>query len=167
MISLRWLILVLLVGTLPVITRAQKRQSDPGFFLGSESYIRHYLVEPIKPPEYPAAALEAGIQGEVLIFVCFDKDGKFMEAKPLRSPHELLSAAVIKTIEKWKITPPAPLSPDSIYLSELRFIFSLKDGKGDVAEAPESEQLKPSKEYEKAKEEFIQKDKRHQEQNPG
>jgi TonB family protein len=50
----------------------------------------------------------AGIEGEVLIFVWFDKNGKLVEAKTLRSPNELLSDAALSAVQQWSFEPHAP-----------------------------------------------------------
>jgi hypothetical protein len=111
-----------------------------------EFVTRYFLVNPIKP-KYPDTDAQPTDQGEVLIFVKFDKDGKLVETKPLRSPSDKLSQAVIEALADCRIKPSVPSYLDSTYNSELRFIFSIKDGKGEVSDAPEAEQHKVSKEF--------------------
>lgn len=116
--------------------------------LEPEFVTRHYLIKSGKP-KYSEEAQKAGVQGKVLAFVWFDKDGKLVEAKVLSSPDELLSNAVLSALREWRISPHAPLFPDANYMSEFRFVFSLKDGNADVMEAEKSEQEKVSSEFRK------------------
>lgn len=113
-----------------------------------ESVCRHYSLESAKP-EYPEQAQKAGIQGTVLALVWFDKDGKLVEAKVLTSPDESLADAVLSALRKWRISPHAPLYRDANYMSELRFVFTLKDGNAEVSEAAQAEQEKVSSEFQK------------------
>jgi TonB family protein len=113
---------------------------------GPEHVTRYYLVDPVKP-KYPESAQQASIEGEVLVFVRFDKDGKLVETKILRSPDESLSNAVLDALKGCQIKPHAPLYPEATFCSELRFIFSLKSGNPEVSELSEEEQLKVSKEF--------------------
>ena len=114
--------------------------------LEPEFVSRHYLTKSAKP-KYPEEAKKAGVQGKVLAFVWFDKDGKLVEAKVLSSPDELLSNAVLSALSEWRISPHAPLFPDANYMSEFRFVFSLKDGNADVMETDKTEQEKVSSEF--------------------
>jgi TonB family protein len=121
--------------------------APPPTFLEQEHFFRKDTTNKVEP-EYPAEAQEAGIQGMVLVFVVVDKDGKVAEVKPLISPHEMLSEAVIKAVKEWRMpAKPYQAAPDGINWGELRFIFSLKDGKAEVLEAPDEEQRKVSKEF--------------------
>jgi len=116
--------------------------------LEPEFVSRHYLTKSAKP-KYPEEAQKAGVQGKVLAFVWFDKDGKLVEAKVLSSPDESLSNAVLSALSEWRISPHAPLFPEANYMSEFRFVFSLNDGNADVAEAERTEQEKVSSEFTK------------------
>ena len=111
-----------------------------------EYFLRKRLTNSPKP-EYPKVALESGIHGEVTTFVWFDKGGELVEATTLRSPDESLSKAVILALKEWRIKPHPPAYPDSNYWSENRFVFSIKDGKGEVSEVPTQEQRKVSDEF--------------------
>ena len=106
-------------------------------------------VTKLEKPTYPEDAQKAGIQGEVLAFVWFDKDGKLVEAKVLRSPHELLSDAILTALKSWRIAPNAPLYPEANYMSELRFVFVLNNGNAEITDAAEREQEKVSSEFTK------------------
>lgn len=119
---------------------------DEPLLLERERVCRRHVTELVKPT-YPEDAQKAGIQGQVLAFVWFDKDGKLVEAKILRSPHELLSDAVLIALKSWRIAPDAPLFPKANYMSELRFIFVLNNGKAEVIDAVEDEQEKVSSEF--------------------
>ena len=49
---------------------------------------------------YPAAAVEAGAEGLVLVKFVIYPDGKIYDYEVVRSPHDALSAAVIETLDK-------------------------------------------------------------------
>ena len=147
------LLLVLLIGfTVNIVAQDPKPQLLPPpetlLALEPEFVSRHYLTKSAKP-KYPEEAKKAGVQGKVLAFVWFDKDGKLVEAKVLSSPDESLSNAVLSALSEWRISPHAPLFPDANYMSEFRFVFSLKDGIADVMEADRTEQEKVSSEFTK------------------
>ena len=142
------LCIAVVVGFWPVATRAQVRSPEPILLLEPEFRIRQELIEPVKP-EYPEAARQAGIQGEVLMFVRYDKDGKLLDAQPLRSPDKSLSEAVVNALKQSRIKPHAPIYPKATYASEITFIFQLKGGDASVVDPPLDElvQLKVSKEF--------------------
>jgi hypothetical protein len=128
-------------------TGDQTKQETTQIFLEPEFFIRKHLIASPKP-EYPQATQEAGIQGELVVFVCFDqKDGNLVEAKPLVSPDESLSTAVVGALKDWRIKPYLPYNREAHNWSELRFVFSLKDGKAEVSDAPETEQRTVSQEF--------------------
>ena len=121
---------------------------DELLLLERERVCRRHVTKLVKPT-YPEDALKAGIQGQVLAFVWFDKNGELVEAKILRSPHELLSDAVLTALKSWRIAPDAPLYPNANYMSELRFVFVLNNGNAEVIDAAEEEQEKVSSEFTK------------------
>lgn len=132
-----------------IVAQGQTQLQDPlpgTILVQPEFFCRLDLINPVKP-EYPNAALKAGIQGEVLVFVHFDKNGNFVEAKPLRSSPDVLTESVLDALKGSSMKARADLSLNATYLSELRFIFKIKDGKPEVAEASESVQKTPSKEF--------------------
>jgi len=106
-----------------------------------EYFLRKHLVDSPKL-DYPQAAQEAKIQGKVVVFVWFDKDGSLVEAKTLVSPDESLSNAVVTALKVWRIKPYG----QGPHLSEFRFVFSLKEGEAQVSDAPEAEQRTASEE---------------------
>ena len=116
--------------------------------LERESVCRRHVTK-LEKPTYPEDAQKAGIQGQVLAFVWFDKNGKLVDAKILRSPSESLSNAVLIALKSWRIAPDAPLYPEANYMSELRFVFVLNNGTAEVADAAEAEQDKVSPEFTK------------------
>ena len=122
------------------------RFPDETVLLERERVCRRHVTKLVKPT-FPEDAQIAGIEGQVLAFVWFDKNGKLIEAKILRSPHELLSDAVLVALKSWKIAPDAPLYPNANYMSELRFVFVLNNGSADVIDAAEDEQEKVSPEF--------------------
>ena len=119
---------------------------DEPLLLERERVCRRHVTKLVKPI-YPEDAQKAGMQGQVLAFVWFDKDGKLLEAKILRSPYELLSDAVLTALKSWRIAPDAPLYPKANYMSELRFVFVLNNGNAEVTDAAEDEQEKVSSEF--------------------
>lgn len=71
-------------------------RSDPKFFL--QKWVYEYL-------KYPAAAVEAGIQGQVHVRFFIEKDGTVKEAQIVKSVDPLLDEEVLKVIKaspKWK-----------------------------------------------------------------
>src|SRR5215212_3875364 len=114
--------------------------------LEPEMACRHHLRK-VSKPQYPESARQAQIEGEVLVFVWFDKSGSLVEAKILRSPDQSLSDAVLAAARGLHLTPYAPLYPDANFMSELRFEFSLTNGKAEVSNASEEEQIKQSTEF--------------------
>lgn len=146
------ILLPILLVTISLRTAAQDpqptlpSQPDDPLLLERERVCRRHVTKLVKPV-YPEDAQKAGIQGQVLAFVWFDKDGKLLEAKILRSPHELLSDAVLVALKSWRIAPDAPLFPKANYMSELRFLFVLNKGNAEVVDAAEEEQEKVSSEF--------------------
>ena len=57
-------------------------------------------VEPI----YPASALQARIEGTVIVEVCVDVDGKVTDATVLRGI-PLLDQAALDAVRQWEYTP--------------------------------------------------------------
>lgn len=145
--------ILLMTISLQTVTAQDPQPALPTFpdallLLESEINCRRHVTK-LEKPTYPEDAHKAEIQGEVLAFVWFDKDGKLVEAKILRSPHELLSNAVLAALKSWRIAPNAPLYPEANYMSELRFVFVLNNGIAEVADAAEGEQEKVSSEFTK------------------
>lgn len=54
---------------------------------------------------YPIKAREAGVQGTVLLAVQVDGQGKVVQARVLRSPNELLTAAVMQHVHTLQFAP--------------------------------------------------------------
>jgi TonB family protein len=146
------LLLALLISLTSTIISAQETKPPLlpprgiTLLLETEMSCRDYIKNPTKP-KYPENAREAGIEGEVLIFVWFDQNGKLVEAKTLRSPHESLSEAALNTVRQWRFEPHAPLFPDANFMGEVRFLFSLANGKSEVLEASKEEQARQSDEF--------------------
>ena len=142
---IRLLLTILLLALGYVVSRAQETP-PPTTFLQPERLLRIDMDNKVQP-EYPAEAQGAGIHGMVLVFVVFDKDGRVKEVKPLSSPHESLSDAVVKAVKEWRMpAKPYQYYPVSLTWGELRFVFSLQDGKAEILEAPEDVQRRESKE---------------------
>ena len=58
------------------------------------------------PPALPREAIERGIEGSVSVKLVFDEAGHVENITVLRSPHELLSAAVTAALSLWQVVPP-------------------------------------------------------------
>ncbi|HOY76514.1 MAG TPA: energy transducer TonB [Hyphomonadaceae bacterium] len=57
-------------------------------------------------PEYPSAALRAGEQGEVVVSVCVDKDGRMSDVKLVKSSgSQRLDDATIKGLPRTRLDP--------------------------------------------------------------
>lgn len=109
-----------------------------------EYYFRRNMVTHTVTPEYPLEAQGAGIQGQVKLHVLFDGEGRLSKARVSESPHRLLSEAVLGAVKEWRIRNHLPHRGPirAPVLAELRFVFRLKDGRAEVTDAPEEEQLK-------------------------
>jgi TonB family protein len=143
-----WLSVFLVIGSCLIgsPSRAQDAPERPKDLFGqSEFFLRKHLINSPKP-EYPEPAKRAGIQGQVLVFVWFAKDGSLVEAKTLVSSDESLSKAAITALKEWRIKPFMPYNSEANQVSEVRFVFSLIDGKAEVSNAPEAEQKQVSEE---------------------
>ena len=55
-------------------------------------------------PEYPAAARDAGVEGQVIVTAHVDRTGRVVEARVLKSVH-MLDAAAIACVRRWRFTP--------------------------------------------------------------
>lgn len=107
-----------------------------------EGALRRLFVIHTVTPEYPLEAEQAGVQGQVKLHVMFDREGRFWKARVSESPHRLLSEAVLEAVKGWRIKKPNLRGGSGLTLGELRFVFTLKDGRAEVTDAPEEEQRK-------------------------
>lgn len=150
--SLSKCLFILLVSAITTTIWAQESQprllppQGVMLLLEPEMACRHHLRK-VSKPQYPESARQARIEGEVLVFVWFDRSGNLVEAKILRSPDQSLSDAVLTAAKEWRLVPYAPLYPDANFMSELRFEFSLTNGSAEVSNASEEEQIKQSTEF--------------------
>lgn len=140
--SIRLPALFVPIFSLVFVGASQNR--DLGLF--AEYFLRQHIVE-CPAPEYPEQAVKERVQGEVDLFVIFDSGGVVIETRPLNSDHKLLSEAIVKAVKEWRLKPFNEFYPESKYAGELRFIFSLKDDKPSISNAPQEEQMKFSKEF--------------------
>jgi TonB family protein len=58
-------------------------------------------VAPVMPPE----AIDADLIGDVTVELLVSTEGRVISAKVLRSPHALLSVAVVKAMHQWVFSP--------------------------------------------------------------
>jgi protein TonB len=56
-------------------------------------------------PEYPRAAVDARMQGVVILETVVDEDGRVLEARVLRSAGETLDRAALTAIRQWRYAP--------------------------------------------------------------
>ena len=56
-------------------------------------------------PEYPSAAVEARVQGIVILETVVGEDGRVIEVRVLRSAGEVLDRAAIAAIRQWRYAP--------------------------------------------------------------
>ena len=109
----------------------------------SEEAFRRVFVTHTVAPEYPVEAQEAGIQGQVKLHVVFNRKGHLQKARVSESPHRLLSEAVLEAAKGWRMKEDTFTKGGSgLTVGELRFVFTLKDGRAEVTDAPEEEQRK-------------------------
>ena len=110
--------------------------------VSEKAFRRHFDAHGVAP-EYPLEAQEAGIQGQVKLHVVFTREGHLQKARVSESPHRLLSEAVLKSVKEWRIKEDTFTKGGAgLTLGELRFVFTLKDGRAEVTDAPEEEQRK-------------------------
>lgn len=57
------------------------------------------------PPTMPADAVDRKIEGTVQVELLFGESGEVEDVKILRTPHEVLSKAVIAAVSSWRIEP--------------------------------------------------------------
>jgi TonB family protein len=109
-------------------------------------------------PCYPEDALRAGAQGRVTSVVRFDEGGNLVLIKILESPHLSISRAVIDAVRQWRIKRlfHAGGEPTRI-ISELRFHYLIKDGKGRVENSSVEEQTSFSEKFTKVMNEETRK----------
>ena len=65
-----------------------------------------HRVEPI----YPPFAVNAHLQGVVILEALVDEDGTVLDVKVLRSPTALLDNAALTAVRQWRAIPHAPCS---------------------------------------------------------
>lgn len=65
----------------------------------------HAQILRMEPPSYPAIALKAGIEGEVVVDVQVDTDGKTKNVRVVRSSSSSLEQAVIASVMEAEFVP--------------------------------------------------------------
>ena len=79
-------------------TAAQRATAEPPFVSGHNRPVK------VVGPVYPAAALEAGVEGVVNSQVVVGKDGRVEDAKAMNGPLPLREAA-IDSVKQWQWEP--------------------------------------------------------------
>ena len=77
---------------------------------------------------YPEIARDAGIQGQVVVRVLVDKQGKYVKHQVVNQVHPLLSEAVEEHIEKLRFTPAIQAGRPMKFWVNMPFNFNLLDG---------------------------------------
>lgn len=81
------------------------------------------------PPVYPAAAMLAGIQGQVVVTFALDAAGVPHDLEVAGSDSDLLDAAALRALSKWRFAPPT--APGQRF----RQAFDFRFGAADAADA--------------------------------
>ena len=97
-------------------------------FMGSihednKDFVRRLTLAP--PPEYPALARKAGIQGTVVLQVRLKADGSMSVDKVLQGEPALVDAATA-AVKKWRATPEQIAGKNVEVVSSVRFDFGLR-----------------------------------------
>ncbi|MBI4850269.1 MAG: energy transducer TonB [Acidobacteria bacterium] len=93
----------------------------------SESVIRGIAVNKV-PPVYPAEAKEQKIEGDVVIEITINEEGKVSSAKTI-SGHELLSKSAEEAAKNWTFNPTSINGQLTKVSGVITFRFLLKDDK--------------------------------------
>ncbi len=85
-------------------------------------------------PEYPSAALRAGEQGDVVVSVCVDKDGKMSDVKLVKSSgFQRLDDATVKGLARTRLDPAIGTDGKPIAMCnppyQFTFTWNLEDAK--------------------------------------
>jgi len=97
-------------------------------------------LEHAVPPEYPALAKMARIQGDVILAVTIDEDGKVTNLE-VEGGHPLLAKAALDAVRQWKYSKPA-VAPMHF---EVTVHFELpKETKGEAAQTDKAEAQAPT-----------------------
>lgn len=91
--------LLCLLLVVPVVA-AQSDNSSPSV---SESDARQHLVQKIEPV-YPPIAHAARIQGDIVLAIVIDKEGKVASEKVVSGP-AMLQQSALDTVKKWRFSP--------------------------------------------------------------
>ena len=111
--------------------------------LGMRARMTHTVI-----PSYPEDAIRDGAQGQVIAAVRFDENGELAMIHILRSPHPLISRAVIDAVQQWRGRRLFTVNREPVALqSELRFNFVIENGAGRVEDSRREEQGISSREY--------------------
>lgn len=86
-----------------IISGAPVDADRPGVVRVSQGVMSGLLVSKA-PPDYPADAKQARIQGTVVVRVVVDKEGNVSNIQ-LISGHPLLAPAAIEAVKQWKYRP--------------------------------------------------------------
>jgi TonB family protein len=133
---------------LAVFSQLAYAQEANDLFLLSELSLRQRAVKVVMP-EYPSEAKEARAQGLVIVAVQFDTEGNLLKDRVVESPHPAITRAVEQALGQWKIKPITSITGEvDRTQGELRFIYEIKDGEGQVSEPSHQAQRKHSKQYE-------------------
>ena len=106
-------------------------------FPGGQQELMTFLSQNMK---YPSEAMEAGIQGRVLVGFVINKDGSVDEVKVVRSAHATLDAEavrVVKAMPKWKPGKKDGKTVRVRYTLPLTFKMAAPEAEAEKSEATE------------------------------
>ena len=75
------------------------------------------------PPTMPSEAIDRGIEGTVEVEITVAESGSVKSVRVLRSPHELLSAAVVSAVSLWQLAPRVLDGRPTQFTARQQFIF--------------------------------------------
>ena len=113
------------------------RLSKQAEFPGGQQALMTFLSQNMK---YPSEAMEAGIQGRVLVGFVINKDGSVDEVKVVRSAHATLDAEavrVVKAMPKWKPGKKDGKTVRVRYTLPLTFKMAAPEAEAEKSEAAE------------------------------
>jgi TonB family protein len=80
------------------------------------------------PPQYPADAKQAGIEGDVLLTVLIARDGSVQQLD-VKSGHPLLASAALEAVRQWKYRPTLLNGQPVEVVTSIHFNFALDKSK--------------------------------------
>ncbi|MCZ2355250.1 MAG: TonB family protein [Bacteroidia bacterium] len=93
-------------GNTPSEIKETEKEPDPNEFIAVEKEAAPVNMDDIKKAiGYPPTAKEAGISGKVILRLLVGKDGSVVKHIVIKSPHKILTEAVVPHLSSLKFTP--------------------------------------------------------------